>query len=101
MVKAGAELDLIVRNPRVQGGEPVIRGTRVPVRSIVIASEEYAGNLARIAHSFSVDVEAVRAALVYYDQYRAEIDRIIERHERASAQSGMPQRLLVGSRPRA
>ena len=33
--KAGARL--IVRNPRIQGGEPTIRGTRVPVRSIVIA----------------------------------------------------------------
>ncbi len=84
MVKAGSELDLIVCNPRVQGGEPVIRGTRVPVRSIVIASEEYAGDLARVARAFSVDVAAVRAALAYYEQHKTVIDRIIEKHERAA-----------------
>jgi uncharacterized protein (DUF433 family) len=77
-------LHLIVCNPRVQGGEPVIRGTRVPVRSIVIASEEYAGDLARVGGAFSVDIAAVRAALEYYEQHRAEIDRIIEKHERAA-----------------
>ena len=84
MVKTGADTHLIVCNPRVQGGEPVIRGTRVPVRSIVIASEEYAGDLARVGHAFSVDVAAVRAALTYYEQHRAEIDQIVKRHERAA-----------------
>lgn len=84
MVKAGANMQLIVRNPRVQGGEPVIRGTRVPVRSIVIASEEYDGDLARIGRNFSMDVAAVRAALEYYEKHKAEIDQIIERQERAA-----------------
>ena len=84
MVKTGTDMHLIVRNPRVQGGEPVLRGTRVPVRSIVIASEEYAGDLARIGHAFSVDVAAVRAALAYYEQHQAEIDQIIKGHERAA-----------------
>lgn len=85
MVETGADLQLIVRNPRVQGGEPVIRGTRVPVRSIVIASEEYAGDVGRVAHSFSVDIAAVQAALAYYAQHCDEIDRIIERQERAAS----------------
>lgn len=84
MVKTGADLDLIVRNPGVQGGEPVIRGTRVPVRSVVIASEEYDGDLARIGHAFSVDVAAVRAAIRYYRLHQAEIDRAIAMHEGAS-----------------
>ena len=84
MVKTGSDMDLIVRNPRVQGGEPVVQGTRVPVRSIVIASEEYAGDLARVAHAFSIDIGAVRVALAYYGQHQTEIDQIIERHERAS-----------------
>src|SRR5688572_3517666 len=35
-----AKFPRIVRNPRVQGGEPVVRGTRVPVRAIVIAWQE-------------------------------------------------------------
>lgn len=37
MVKIKSKSDLIVRAPGIHGGEPVIRGTRVPVRSIVVA----------------------------------------------------------------
>jgi uncharacterized protein (DUF433 family) len=84
MVETKTASQLIVRHPRVQGGEPVIRGTRVPVRSIVIAAEEYDGDLAHVGRAFSVDVSAVRAALTYYEQHRAEIDQIIEQHERAA-----------------
>lgn len=84
MVKIKAEPQLIVRHPRVQGGEPVVRGTRVPVRSIVIASDEYGGDLARVARAFSVDVASVQAALAYYAHHKAEIDQIIEEHERAA-----------------
>jgi len=84
MAKAESEIGVIVRNPRVQGGEPVIRGTRVPVRSMVIASEEYGGDLARVARAYSVDLTAVHAALTYYEQHRREIDQIIKKHERAA-----------------
>lgn len=84
MVETGTNRTLIVRNPQIHGGEPAIRGTRVPVRSIVIAVEEYAGDVAQVAWAFSVDVAAVHAALAYYTQHHAEIDRIIERHERAA-----------------
>src|SRR5439155_20871472 len=84
MVQVETESPLIVHNPRVQGGEPVMRGTRVPVRSIVIASAEYGGDLARVGRAFSVDVAHIQAALAYYEQHRAEIDRIIEQHERAA-----------------
>ena len=84
MVTTGPDSRLIVRKPRVQGGEPVIRGTRVPVRSIVIAAEEYGGDLGRVARAYTVDEAAVRAALAYYRRHKAEIDRSIEEHERAS-----------------
>ena len=43
------------------GGETVLRGTRVPVRSIVIAAREYGGNLARIGHELSIDAALKRA----------------------------------------
>jgi len=84
MVATGPDSQLIVRKPRVQGGEPIIRGTRVPVRSIVVAAEEYAGDVTKIARSFSVDESAVRAALAYYDQHKAEIDRSIAAQEQAA-----------------
>jgi uncharacterized protein (DUF433 family) len=84
MGKLETAAQAIVRNPRVQGGEPVIRGTRVPVRSIVIASAEYGGDLARVGRAFSVDPAAVEAALAYYEQHKAEIDLIIEKHKQAA-----------------
>jgi uncharacterized protein (DUF433 family) len=39
MVKTGPKSQLIVRVPGVHGGEPVIQGTRVPVRSIALSLE--------------------------------------------------------------
>ena len=84
MVETATASELIVRDPLVQGGEPVIRGTRVPVRSIVIAAEEYGGDLTRVGRAFSVDVAAVGAALAFYEQHKAEIAGIIEKHERAA-----------------
>ena len=39
MVKTGSKSQLIVRAPGIHGGEPVVQGTRVPVRSIVLSLE--------------------------------------------------------------
>jgi uncharacterized protein (DUF433 family) len=82
--KAQAEAGLIVRNPRIHGGEPIIRGTRVPVRSIALARDQDGLERRAIAREFVVDVVAVDAALRYYDAHKAEIDRFIEQHERAA-----------------
>lgn len=84
MVRTESESQLIVRNPRVQGGEPVIRGTRVPVRSIALACHEDGLEPAEIAREFLVDVAAVKAALAYYDAHKDEIDHIIDLHQRAA-----------------
>jgi uncharacterized protein (DUF433 family) len=85
MVTTRAQPQLIVRNPRVQGGEPTIRGTRVPVRSIVVARDRYQGDLARVARAFAIDEAAVRAALAFYEANKAEIDGVIAENERAIA----------------
>lgn len=82
MVETGAASELIVRVPGIHNGEPVIRGTRVPVRSIVIAYERYDGDLARVGEAFPVGPEAIQAALAYYRTHRSEIDQIIEKHDR-------------------
>src|SRR5207249_4383970 len=85
MVKTGSKSQLIVRAPGIHGGEPVVQGTRVPVRSIVLSLEnDYPGDLAAVAHAYSVDVAAVEAALAYYKKHKAEIDEKIERNERAA-----------------
>lgn len=64
--------------PSILSGEPVIKGTRTPVRAIVErwkfgeAAEEIARNLPhlRLAQIFD--------ALGYYDDHREEIDKYIE-----------------------
>ena len=84
MVKTGSTSQLIVRVPGIHGGEPVIRGTRVPVRSIVVSYEQYDGDLTRVGEAFLVGPVAIEAALAYYRTHRDEIDQIIERREQAA-----------------
>ena len=81
MVKTRSASHVIVRVPGIHGGEPTVRGTRVSVRSIVIALERY-NDLEHVARSFSLDSEQVRAALAYYEAHKAEIDLIIDQRER-------------------
>ena len=58
----------IVRDPRIVGGEPTIKGTRVPVRSIVLFrryEEDLTHNLEAFPRLTPVDVDE---ALVYYER---------------------------------
>ena len=67
----------IVRNPLVLNNEPIIRGTRLAVRHIVLASQDYdgpGGVLEAYPHLTSADVQA---ALSFYEAHRAEIDEHI------------------------
>jgi uncharacterized protein (DUF433 family) len=67
----------IVRVPGVVGGEPVIRGTRISVRSIVMYLRIY-GDVNRIHQALPhVSVSLIREALEFYDANRAEIDHYI------------------------
>lgn len=71
----------LVRNPRILRGEPIIAGTRVPVRAIVV-SWRFEPDLARMHEAYpSVSPQAVQAALAYYENHRAEIDRYIAENE--------------------
>lgn len=67
----------VVRNPRVLGGEPIVRGTRIPVRSIVLAAREYGGpEGVRDAYP-QLKPADVREALAFYQLHRTEIDGFI------------------------
>jgi uncharacterized protein (DUF433 family) len=68
----------IVRNPRVHGGEPVVRGTRVPVRAVVVAWREYVDLDELLAAYPRLTAEDIEQALSYYDAHREEMDRLIE-----------------------
>lgn len=64
----------VVRNPRVHGGEPVIRGTRIPVRAIVVAWEAEPDVAAMLQAYPRLMAEDVREALAYYAAHRDEVD---------------------------
>jgi uncharacterized protein (DUF433 family) len=54
----------IVQDPKICGGEPVLRGTRVPVRT-VLASLAEGATVVEILEDFpSLNAEGVRAALI-------------------------------------
>ena len=69
---------VIVCDPAVLEGEPTVRGTRIPVRSVVLAAREFGGvDGARRAYP-QLDVRAVKDALAYYEAHRPDVDRYIQ-----------------------
>lgn len=74
--------EYVARIDGVQGGEPVLRGTRTPVRTIAVLFREiYPGDLgqarASLPHLQPIQVDA---ALAYYAAHKAEINDDIARH---------------------
>jgi len=74
------EQPYIVRDDRILSGEPIIKGTRTPVRAIVeswrlgIPPEEIPHHLPHLT------LAQVFAALSYYCDHQAEINAYIERN---------------------
>ncbi len=56
--------DQIAIDPDIQGGKPVIRGTRVTVQ-VLVGAVAAGDDLRDVARAYRVDVEQVRAALAY------------------------------------
>jgi uncharacterized protein (DUF433 family) len=75
--RRGSSPRRVVRNPRILDGEPIMEGTRVPVRVIVVA-ERYANDLDEIVRGYPMlDRASVEEALSFYARHREEIDRYI------------------------
>jgi uncharacterized protein (DUF433 family) len=55
----------IVRDPKVCGGEPVMRGTRVPLRTVLASLAEGATTAEIIKDFPSLTEGAIRAAIAY------------------------------------
>jgi uncharacterized protein (DUF433 family) len=71
----------IVRDWQILNGEPVVAGTRVSVRAVVLALR-YDGSLNEVAQHFPhVERPALEEALAYYETHRAEIDRYIRANQ--------------------
>jgi uncharacterized protein (DUF433 family) len=71
----------IVRNPEIHGGEPTVAGTRISVRTIVVAWH-FEPDIASLCEAYpTLTPAAIRAALAFYDANRAEIDRYIAEND--------------------
>jgi uncharacterized protein (DUF433 family) len=67
----------IVADPAVRGGQPVIMGTTIRIIDL-IASYLYRGlGAEELATNYQLDLGQVHAALAYYYQHKAEIDRLV------------------------
>jgi uncharacterized protein (DUF433 family) len=75
----------IVCSPEIQGGAPVVRGTRTPVRSIAtLFFKTYPNDLAAVLAALPhLTVEQIQIAIQYYEAHRADIDADLERHREA------------------
>ena len=67
----------IVRNPEILSGEPIVRGTRLAVRHIVLASQDYDGPAGVLEAYPQLTLEDVQEAFRFYETHRAEIDEHI------------------------
>ncbi len=71
----------IESTPGVVGGKPRIAGRRITVQNIVIWHERMGLSADEIAAEYDLTLADVYAALAYYYDHRAEIDRSIEDSE--------------------
>jgi uncharacterized protein (DUF433 family) len=67
----------IVRDPRIHGGEPTVRGTRVPVRAIIVAWRAEPDVQTLLEAYPRLGERDVREALAYYEAHRPELDERI------------------------
>lgn len=69
----------------IQGGQPVIVGTRTPVQTVAVLFHiTYPGDRDEVARALEhLHPEQIDAALAYYDHHRDEIDAYISENRNA------------------
>ncbi len=65
----------IETRPDIAGGKPRITGHRITVRDIVIWHERLGKSVDEIASDYGLTLADVHAALAYYFDHRADIDK--------------------------
>ncbi len=71
----------------VQGGAPIIRGTRTPVRSVVELLRIHDNNIGEVRRALSyLDPVEIDAAVAYYNDNPTLVDADIRRHQKALEQ---------------
>ena len=80
-MKTATEHAYIVRDPAILYGEPVVKGSRTPVRAVVenwrlgLSPEEI------VVHLPHLTLAQVFAALSYYSDHQGEIESYIEKNK--------------------
>jgi uncharacterized protein (DUF433 family) len=67
--------------PDVRGGKPRITGTRITVSDVVLMYLKLDQSLEQIAAEYDLSLASVYAAMSYYFDHRAEVDRRMEEEE--------------------
>ena len=76
----------IEQTNHVRGGKPRLAGTRLAVADIVIMNLRLGMAPEQIADKHQVSLAAVHAALAYYYDHRADIDRSIQEDDEYARQ---------------
>ncbi len=71
-------IDLIVSNPDVRSGRPVIAGTGICVSDVAVAKIFHGQDVDGIAEWYDLTLPQVYAALSYYYAHQEEIDAEIQ-----------------------
>jgi uncharacterized protein (DUF433 family) len=73
----------IEANPDVRSGKPCMAGTRIAVSDVVFMHLRLGQSLEQIAGHYDVPLAALHAAMTYYYDHRAEIDRVMQEEDMA------------------
>lgn len=89
----------IIKNPAIFSGRPIINGHRVTVHDVVVHYRAGVPSL-EIATGYSLAPDEVAAALAYYEEHTASIDRQIAADEREIARRAATDDSPVAERMR-
>ncbi len=71
----------IARRSDILGGEPIIAGTRIPVR-VIVQTARFSSDLVEVNEGYPILTRAdIEEALAFYEANREEIDRYIAENE--------------------
>lgn len=71
----------IEASPAVRGGKPCIAGTRISVNDVVLMHLRLGQSLEQIAGHYDLSLSSLHAAMSYYYDHRAEIDRNMQKND--------------------
>ena len=86
MAKAVGKIDhsYVIHGPKIQGGEPIIRGTRFPVRSVVFYVIKEGMLPEELTREFpQLSLSSIYDALSYYYDNKEEIENLLENQKEA------------------